>query len=250
MQRSNTVLLTATIVPPAGVPGLAQADPVIRLKQYADALEYYASMPVDMVGRIVFAENSGADLSSLKRLTEKQGDRVRFISWSGLDHPPACGRGFGEFKLVDHVLARPEAVGGLPANESIWKVTGRYRVLNLTRLMHTAPQRFEVYCDLKNRPMPWVDLRVFAFTLGGYDRHLRGVYPQLREDVNRVSPEVVLREKLGKELRSVAIVPRLRVEPRIDGVRGMDGRSYLDRKGMLKHRVRAISRRATPWLWI
>ena len=252
---SITLLLTATIVPPAGVPGLAQVDSVQRMEQYAQALDYYLTLPRHLVGRIVFAENSGADLAPLRQRAAKSGGRVTLVQWPGLDHRPSHGRGYGEFKLLDHVLFDS---GAFPAdaNPVIWKATGRYKVLNLPTLILSAPPRYELYCDLKDRPMPWVDLRTFSFTRSGYDRLLRGAYHTLREDVNHCSPERVLRKRIGAQLdrsprdAATPITPRFNVEPRIDGVRGLDQRRYLDARGKVKFYIRQSSRRLMPELWI
>jgi hypothetical protein len=71
----------------------------------------------------------------------------------------------------------------------LWKVTGRYRVLNIGRIVRTAPPNSDLYCDMRKWPVPWVDLRIFGCTLGGYKSLLKGVYLQLREDRINMAPE-------------------------------------------------------------
>lgn len=48
----------------------------------------------------------------------------------------------------------------------------------------------------------------------------------------------------------VRIVRRYTVEPRIDGIRGWDGRSYAHGINGLKFQVRRIARIVSPWIWI
>jgi hypothetical protein len=48
----------------------------------------------------------------------------------------------------------------------------------------------------------------------------------------------------------VRIVRRYTVEPRIDGIRGWDGRSYAHGINGLKFQVRRIARIVAPWIWI
>jgi hypothetical protein len=45
-------------------------------------------------------------------------------------------------------------------------------------------------------------------------------------------------------------VRRYTVEPRIDGIRGWDGRSYAHGINGLKFQVRRIARIVAPWIWI
>lgn len=190
----NTLLLTATITPPAGVPGLRRTDPRQRLDDYCRALDFYCRLPEACINRIVFIENSDTDLSPLHHVARQARalDRVMFIGFYGLDHPAKYGRGYGEFKLLDHAMNHPSTLAGLDENERLWKITGRYRVLNLLQLIRKAPTEYDLYCDLRDRPMPWVDLRIFSCTPGGYRRYLMDLYPKLREDVIHMAPEKFL----------------------------------------------------------
>src|SRR4051794_13494247 len=96
----NVLLLTATVRPPAGMPALARTDSDARLNDYCRGLEHYIRLLGRCLDAIVFAENSASDLSRLRDLARaaKVEDRVEFVSFDGLDHPPAYGRGYGEFK--------------------------------------------------------------------------------------------------------------------------------------------------------
>ena len=40
------------------------------------------------------------------------------------------------------------------------------------------------------------------------------------------------------------------VEPRVDGIRGLDDRNYSRGKNLIKFYVRSVSRVVTPWYWI
>lgn len=249
---SSTLILTATVAPPAGVPGLVRTDPTVRMRDYLESLDFYLGIPTCRVGQIIFAENSGSNLAPLRELARaRKGDKeVEFIRFAGLDHPPEYGRGYGEFKLLDHVLTHSQVIANLPPSALLWKGTGRYRMLNLAELIETAPVGYDLYCDMKSRPLPWMDVRFFSFTVSGYHRLLRGVYHELREDVTRTSPEVYLRRVIGKRLGQGGIVPRFRREPYVDGVRGWDNRNYTDGWNRMKYVLRGAARRLTPWVWI
>jgi hypothetical protein len=241
---ANVVVLTATITPPAGVPHLKRVDPAQRLGDYCKALAFYCQATKSDAERIVFAENSLSDLSALRKVADDEGalQRVEFVSFAGLDHPSSYGRGYGEFKLLDHVYDRSNTVATMAENDRIWKATGRYSVLNLQKLIATAPAEFDLYCDTRNWPIPWMDLRVFSCTRAGYKKYLFGVYEQLREDQINMSPEKYLYPLSEKWAADPRVVVRLTTEPRIDGIRGMDQQNYDEGKNRLKYWGRMMNR--------
>jgi hypothetical protein len=241
----NTLVLSATITPPPGVPDLQRTDPQQRIGDYARALDFYCRLPETFIRRIVFIENSATDLTPLREVVSKANasGRVEFVSFDGLDHPPQYGRGYGEFKLLDYAMEHSHTLKSVSDTERLWKVTGRYRVLNLVDLIRSAPQGFALYCDMRDFPIPWVDLRVFGVTLAGYRRLLRGVYSHLREDVNHMPPEQYLRPVIERLKTSHPIVSVFRRELRIDGIRGMDGQNYSSGVNLLKYWVRRTIRR-------
>lgn len=248
----NILLLTATITPPPGVPSLARTDPSARRQDYENALAFYLTLAGGCVEKIIFAENSNSDVSTLRSLAEKSGlaGRVEFLVFPGLDHPATYGRGYGEFKLIDHVMAHSATVGARRGAATIWKVTGRYVVRNLRRIIERRPPRFDVYCNFRNWPRRWADMYLMAWSPVGYSTLIRGMYEQLREDCNRASPEVRFWDIVGAAPASVNVVPRFTVTPLIDGVRGLDNHHYSRGANLVKFCMRSTLRAAVPWLWI
>jgi hypothetical protein len=175
---------------------------------------------------------------------------VEFVSFPGLDHPPAYGRAYGEFKLVDHVMSNSRLIRERPASAKVWKITGRYRVVNLRQLILRAPRQYDLYCNSRNWPFRWLDLGLIGWSVAGYDATLRGIYPELREDLLGDPPEIRMRSLVDRMDPQVRIVRRYTVEPRIDGIRGWDGRSYAHGINGLKFQVRRIARIVAPWIWI
>jgi hypothetical protein len=245
---NNVLLLTATIKPPVGVPELQRTDPTQRMNDYVRALSFYCNTPQTIIPRIVFTENSGFDLSRLHDVVSraKANHRVEFLSFNGLDHPPGYGRGYGEFKLLDHAMGHSRTLATAGADTMLWKVTGRYRVLNIGRIIRTAPPSCELYCDMRTWPIPWVDLRIFGCTLGGYRSLLRAIYLQLREDVINMAPEQHLHPMIDELAKSHRIVRRLRSEPFIDGIRGKDSKNYSSGVNLIKYLARSSRRMLFP----
>ena len=241
----TTLLLTATVTPPAGSPRLKRVDPAQRLADYAWALRFYLRVPPTVLDRIVFAENSSHDLVPLREMVDRAGagHRVEFLSFAGLDHLPAHGRGYGEFKLLDHAVTHSRFLAGAADDERLWKATGRYRVRNLARMIRTAPPDFDLYCDVREKPIPWVDLRVFGCTLAGYRRYLMGLYNNLQEDFWHKATERIIRPWVADwAAGNPRVVTRFRAEPYVIGVRGLDDKSYATGLNLLKYWGRAAGR--------
>ena len=214
------------------------------MNDYVRVLEFYCNIPESIVARIIFVENSESDLSPLRDVVAraKASNRVEFLSFNGLDHPSSYGRGYGEFKLLDHAVDHSPTLAVAPSSSVLWKITGRYRVLNLTRIIRGAPTDFELYCDTRKWPIPWVDLRIFGSSIGGYRKLLKGIYPQLNETVINMAPEQYLFSSIRELARSQKIVTRFNNEPLVDGIRGKDSQNYASGLNYIKYLVRSSKR--------
>lgn len=252
----NVLLLTATITPPANVPGLEKSlsNPQLRAEQYLHSLENALQVagPGHPFDHVVFAENSGSDLSRFVDLATRMGKSpiAEFISTNGLDHPPEFGRGYGEFKLIDWAIKSSPRLAGLNSADRIWKLTGRYLLLNASHLVGSAPKDLDLYADLKTYPESWVDLRFFGFSPNGHKQLIDGIYHNLSESINRCSAEKVIFDRWILPHRDARVYRRLNTEPRIDGLRGYDGRRYLTGRNYIKYFVRRAARKVAPQIWI
>lgn len=245
--RLNILLMTATITPD-NPPELARVDPELRLGDYAHALAFYIDqLEADAIQGIVFVENSDSDVSSLVALAAGRGvaDRVEFIANYGRNSYPGRHRSYGESRLLDHAMATSRLIADAGDRAIIWKITGRYQVRNLARMVKTAPRRFDLYCDVRNRPIAWLDLRFMAWTRVGYDRLLRDIATRLGTDPKE--PEMY---SYITQVADPAVVKRYRTEPLIDGVRGWDNHNYAKGNGMVKFWIRSASRKLLPFVWI
>lgn len=242
----QTVLLTATIEPPAGAPRLARRDPDVRRRDYRQALSWYLGVESKWIQRVVFADNSNSDVSDFEALARSEaGDKdVEIMSFNGLDYPEDYHRGYGEFKLIDTVLSTSRILGSLGSSDVFWKATGRYRILNIAQLFDTAPPEFHLYADL-HPSKQYMDLRVFAATINGYDLYLRGKYLQLA----RVRPEDYLYRELIKHAEEHAFVGALNRVPVVAGVAAVSNRPYRTGRERLSHCGRVALGRLFPRLW-
>lgn len=243
MTSSPVILLTATVQPLKGQPGLVVSDPCLRLSQY---LAVFSSV-LHLDAKIVLVENSGADLRPFLDLARSMGREADFEALSvGVDWKAEMGRGYAETLLVGEGIARSRII---EANSLIWKVTGRYKVANLGRLMAAAPD-CDLCVNLRRYPRAWADMWVYALTPHGWSL-LAPHVSRLRSDSLCGPAELGMFEIVKRlYIDEPRILRRLPYEPRISGVRGYDGRSYEGGRQRTKYFVRASVRQLAPWIWL
>ena len=251
-QQRNILIMTATITPPFGVSGLQRTDPLLRLEDYCAALRYYCRFLGGCIDAIVFAENSSSDMTSLERVAAETVDgTVEFLAIDSKSNDPAGGRCSGESRILDAVMAGSRIVAAAGRTDIFWKVTGRYRVLNMQALIRTRPTDFDFYCDLRSSPSPWADMRFMAWTKQGFIRCLEGVGELIREDENRSRPgEETLYFVLRKRTRGGRAVTCLKREPLIDGVRAFDSKNWSEGRQKVVYYVRQVQRLLFRRVWI
>lgn len=108
-----------------------------RERMYMGALQYYSSVLPKKDGfKIVFAENSGWDLTSIKNILRKtENADIEFISLS-----PACfdiskGKGYNELLLINHAIELSTCIRN---SIGFMKVTGRYPIYNIRYFLDQA----------------------------------------------------------------------------------------------------------------
>lgn len=242
------LIMTATITPPLGAPGLVRIDPTVRLADYLSALDWYMTFLGRGIDRIVFAENSMSDVSALKASAAKAGhsSRVEFFSFDGMAMPASYGRCYGESVILDRVMQDSLQSNEASADSEFWKITGRYKVLNFRSMLKTRPKGADFYCDLRDRGGPWADMRLMSWTRQGYEHMLRDIGELIREDINAGRPgEESLHRVLSSRLErnTLNLATTFRREPLIDGVRAFDNQNWSKGRQRLVYVVRDAQRR-------
>ena len=134
----------------------------IRLRMYLEAIEWYIS---HTSYKIVVAENSGAQIGEL--FCERQlENRLEFIEWSEEPDVPDWGKSYKEMKILEKVLQQSRFVRLVDA--IIVKITGRLKVLNITRVVNLVLMRKTLRRDcgdfvscFEHPSEPMADSRVF-----------------------------------------------------------------------------------------
>jgi hypothetical protein len=226
------------------------------MADYTEALLFYMRSLDRSCDRLVFADNSASDLSPLRTAIAGADSRrqVELISFDGLDFPVEQGRAVGEIKLIERAMTESRLLSSLGSDQHFWKVTGRLRVENMSRLMASTPQGCGVYADFRNIPRRWLELRVFAATGRAFKKVFVDQIEAARQDTLKErgfgTAEESLYQPLLEKRVAEAIVPRFRVQPRIRGFSGSFNADYGSRRMRVKDSVRALCRVAMPHLWV
>jgi hypothetical protein len=88
-------------------------------------------------------------------------------------------------------------IAGLGAQVRVWKVTGRYKVLNLAQLIATQPLQADLYCHCRNVSLRWLDMYLMRWNRRAYQQLIRGVYRKLQQDDTPTSAEQRFRALIG-----------------------------------------------------
>ncbi len=243
------LLMTATIAPAEGTFLLAHKDPASRLLDYLTALRFYANLVIDETfDGIVFAENSGSDLSRLKALVSELGidAKVEFLSVPK-SADPDNSRFYLEMELLRHAISSSIMIEHR-ADARLWKITGRYLIDNISAIVDGAPSDADIVVNFRDWPVRTLDFYLVAFTRDVFDRLL---WPARERFRGYQTGEVVLRHMLdADDGKQFTTVKRLARTPRIFGTRGFDGARYGGWKDTARYALRRTMQRLLPQLWI
>lgn len=234
--KKNYLLLTATIQPQAGQSQLLLANPQARYQEYRKALAFYHRQLVNRsVDGVIFAENSGYDLSALQK--EFPHPDLEWISTQGLDYDRSFHRGYGEFLLVDHVHQVSKTLGQARGDDSVWKVSGRYILKNLKSVVTKGPKAFDLYIVTQGN---WSEMSVMAWSVQGYQTYLKKIWPRF---ATPMAPELILSEEISRLVpQDPLVVTKETWPPYLIGKRGTSGTSYQGRFGPVKHLYKVCQR--------
>lgn len=220
------LLLTATIdvEHPAflGPNGRRQTD--VRLRDYVGALESWITQQ-DTIRSIVFVDNSGYPLDALQDVVDRHaaaGKHVELHSFRTTGYSSTNGRSFGELDIMRTALER----SSLMRNATHFaKVTGRVFVPNIDAIMSRLAHDFDLVGCLSHN-LTWLETVCVLFRRELFAERL---LPFALAHVNDQSGHHIERVLASASLQSIADGCRwypFPVQPRIKGVRGIDGQRY------------------------
>lgn len=178
-----------------------------RERMYVDALSFYIeNLLSNKERKIVFAENSGWDLSSLiGKLPPFDSSQIEFISLPVDLFDVSRGKGYNELLLINEALKRSRFIKDSGA---FFKVTGRYPIYNLEYFLRCAEKRifregFSLYADIKDhRLYDWLGLgwcghsfecRLFGVENAYYLDHIAPLYRECNDYTGKLLEAVLFK---------------------------------------------------------
>ncbi len=243
--------MTATIQPAANA-GVQRADPALRLQDYQQALRYWLQYPHPAADRILFLENSSADLTPLLQIAREENPHqkpVEILSVAGNEIPEGTNYGYTEMQLLDEGLLLSHL---RRETTHMVKVTGRLTFPTLGKALDLLerPIQLMVECRKLGFPRRGFDAgtQLWVCTHAFYDQVLRDSKRQMNSSDIRLLEHLVFRRVIpfkgqpGYYLRFPC-----NVEP--VGYSGFKSRNYNSPGLALQRTLRAVLRVIAPNYW-
>lgn len=247
------LLLTATIRVADGLADSPMADPLERERDYLDCLRFYLAQK--RVSRVVFVENSGADLRHFRNLTVPRGAQLELVSLDQNTFPREFGKGYGEAQLMDSALTQSELLRAAPV---FVKATGRLMVRNITDLLGAIDTECSGHFDVRDHEIytrlglgasgHHADTRFFVVHRALFDAHFRGLHHTHTTGTFSIEANY-LRAIRSAESAGWCVRDRFLIEPVYGGTAG-HGKNYDAFSERSKRALRVVTRRWLPALKI
>ena len=252
---SFLLVMTATIAPPANAQ-VKRSSPQVRLEDYKRALRFWLRYSHAAAERILFLENSCADLSELRAIAETENPHrreVEFLSLPVHEIPSGANYGYAEMQTLDEGLALSKL---RRATTHMIKVTGRltFPALGnaLDRIAKSHSDLFELMIDCRRLGLfrRGYDARVQLFVCSHafYDRVLRSSNREMNSTAVRLLEHLIYRKVIPYKGQSGFY---LRFPCNIDPVGhfGFKDRRYDSPRTALARSTRALLRVIAPNYW-
>jgi len=248
------LVMTATIAPaPAQV---KRSSSQLRLEDYKRALRFWLSYPHPSAARILFLENSGADLSELRAIAQTENPlnrEVEFLSLPVHEIPAGANYGYAEMQALDEGLALSKL---RRATTHMIKTTGRLtfpalgRALDRVTNSSAVPHELMIDCRRLGLFRRGYDARVqlFACSHSFYDRVLRQTNREMNSTDVRLLEHLIYRKVIPFQGQPGYY---LRFPCNIDPVGhfGFKDRRYDSPRTALARSTRAVLRVIAPGYW-
>ncbi len=248
---SYLLVMTATIIPAANA-GVKRADPQLRLEDYKQALRYWLAYPHPAAGRILFLENSRADLSELYEIAANENPHhkpVEILSVPGNRIPEGANYGYTEMQMLDEGLPQSQL---RQQTTHMIKVTGRLIFPALGKALDRTPKPFHLLVDCRKLGFPRcgydASTQLFACSHEFYGRVLRNSKQEMNSTDIRLLEHLIYRKVIpfkgqpGYHLRFPC-----NVEP--VGYSGFKSKSYNTPGLAITRLIRAALRVIAPNYW-
>jgi hypothetical protein len=225
-----------------------------RLKDYEVALRFWLDYPDPRTNRILFIENSGASLDSLRQIASTSHKTVEFVSLNNdSERPEGLHYGYSEMMMLDHGLRQSKLRA---TTTHMIKATGRLRFPRLTRLLDRLPDQYDIAVDsryskgLTRSGQRFTTTQIFMVSHDFYDRYLRYEYLALVPNSYPTLFEHVMFERLIPMRDQPGVIMRWPVNLDPIGKAAHWGRDYDSFSRRIVAMGRGIARVIAPNWWV
>lgn len=255
-------LLMSASVDPRGM-SRARFSPQQREEMYIGVLRFYAQKLLEKKGySLVFADNSGWDLSRIKAaLPEKYRERTEFLALDPDDFDVAMGKGYNEVLLIKAAI---EQSVNLREKGAFLKVTGRYPVFNIGYFLDYGSREIfekgkDLYIDMKDHDvyrklgLNWssrfADVRLFAATNAYFLDYVATQKHLLNDNDGRLF-EGLMYNLIKSQMNTSQLVYRFKREPRFGGLEGslIPAFSFAEDQNSVKSRIKRLTGNVLRWV--
>ena len=251
MPQSYLLVMTATIIPAANA-GVKRADPRLRLEDYKQALRYWLRYDHPAAARILFLENSGADVSELRAIAMDENPLakpVEILSVPGNEIPEGSNYGYTEMLLLDEGLMLSEL---RRQTTHMVKVTGRLTFPAIGKAIDMARKPFELMLDCRKLGFPRrghdANTQIFVCSHDFYDRVLRDSRKEMNATDVRLLEHLIFRKVISFQGQPGIY---LRFPCNVDpvGYSGFKSKPYKSAGSSIQGMIRALLRVIAPNYW-
>jgi hypothetical protein len=256
--NTYTLILTGTIMPARNA-SVTHRNQVSRRQEYVNALVWWLDQVrllnsrEETVKRILFVENSGADLISFYDDVQRAGkpftERLECVSAPSLPIPEGYHYGWGEWKMIAHAMDEV-SIG----TTHIIKATGRLTFTNVQGLIRRLPSEYQIAVDSRSRNSKerFSPTQLFLAETEFYNTYLRNLYQRMTADdqrnhyIENLVYDTLI--QLPADVRD-KVVMRWPVNCDPVGIEGTTGRSYRRTTKRIASALRGTARVVAPQFW-
>lgn len=193
----------------------------VRRLHYIEAIEFYLRNTDSLV---VFVENSGVDLSN-EFVNSPHKERLECLSFFGNNFDRTLGKGYGEMLILRHAFQNSTFI---VSGSSICKITGRYKVLNIRRILKSyCKYECSVMVNLP-RQLKYADSRIFIADRDFYTNFLLKMVDRINDSKGAYFEHVLNRAVLMSVIEKKHSYLPFKYCPRLKGKSGTDNLDYDD----------------------
>jgi hypothetical protein len=250
-QPRYLLVMTATIVPAANA-GVKRSDPKQRLEDYKQALRYWLGYEHAAADRILFLENSGADLRELRAIAADENPRrkpVEILSLPGNQIPEHTNYGYTEMQMLDDGLALSQL---RQQTTHMVKVTGRLTFPALGKALDRLANPFELMVECRKLGFPRrgfdASVQLFVCSHSFYEGVLRDSKSEMNATDIRLLEHLIFRKVIPfKGKPGIYLRFPCNIDP--EGFSGFKSRSYNSPRTAITRWIRAGLRMIAPGYW-